>query len=45
MERQQELYNKKQNYGKFVKEEYMPPVSNKKIEERESNRHKLEQHN
>ena len=27
LENKLELANKKQNYGKFVKDEYMPPVS------------------
>ena len=34
----QELANKKKNYGKFVKEEYKPGISYKKIAELEENK-------
>ena len=45
LEDKKELAIKKANYGKFVKDEYMPPVSYKKQAELEKEKEKLAQYN
>ena len=39
------LLDKKMNYGKFVKEEYLPPRNSRKIRELKDIRHQLGNYN
>ena len=44
-ERKAALLDKKLNYGKFVKDEYLPPRNSRKIQEMDDLKQKLQGHN